>query len=801
MTNDSVNSQEAHELALAGLLHDVGKLAQRAGWRSGTHTELGGEFVSSYVPERWREHLYPVMGHHDKPLEGRTTKIVALADRLSAAEREEAEKADRRQLVSILSQVRVGDEGQRPERKFWPLKPLALSEDALFPQDPISQDDEAAGYEALWEGFAETVKALPADDLPTYLASLYDALRRYTWCVPGAYYRAIPDVSLFDHARTTAALAACLADLDEARLDRLLDREAAAREEPLVLLVGGDMSGVQDFIYTVTARGAAKGLRGRSFYLELLTRAVADYLLRQLDLPMTNLLYAGGGHFYLLAPLEAEARLKALRGEVSHKLLDHHGGDLYLALGLTLVSAEDFDRERFSDRWHAVSQEMNAAKQQRFAELEEASVLTEAVFGPLGQGGGEQNECQVCHYEGLDVEPEPKGPEDEEPRRICALCRSLEDLGTDLRDAGAVLLGEVEPEDSERAGYQAALRAFGTAVGITAEDGRAVLRLPDDVRRARLLATRDLSDAAGMARRIATRCGCPVAPGTRYTVNVTPRKGDAVATFEDLQDASRGVRRLGVLRMDVDDLGDLFRWGMGGQGTLSRVASLSFALSLFFEGWVGERCREINAEEADKVYAIYSGGDDLFIVGSWDALPGLADTLRRDLARFGADNPALHISGGLTLHGGKYPLYQAARDAEAALDAAKDYERPGEQAHDKDAFHWLGLTLPWEGFEDVRREQDTLVHLIDDLGVNRSLLRVLLRLYARATHAVGERGKAYWGPWMWRGVYHLKRMEDREKSPEAEAQIRRLRETLKEKDFRYIETLGPAARWAELLTR
>ncbi|MEA3375526.1 MAG: hypothetical protein U9R72_04940, partial [Chloroflexota bacterium] len=85
--------------------------------------------------------------------------------------------------------------------------------------------------------------------------------------------------------------------------------------------------------------------------------------------------------------------------------------------------------------------------------------------------------------------------------------------------------------------------------------------------------------------------------------------------------------------------------------------------------------------------------------------------------------------------------------------------------------------------------------------VDRSLLRVLLQLYARAARAAHQRGKAYWGPWMWRGAYHLKRREDSAKNPEAKAEIKRLRETLKQNDFRYIETLGPAARWAELLTR
>jgi hypothetical protein len=54
---------------------------------------------------------------------------------------------------------------------------------------------------------------------------------------------------------------------------------------------------------------------------------------------------------------------------------------------------------------------------------------------------------------------------------------------------------------------------------------------------------------------------------------------------------------------------------------------------------------------------------------------------------------------------------------------------------------------------------------------------------------------------MWRGAYFLKRMEGRSKTGEARSEIKRIRERLKDEDFRYIETLGPAARWVELLER
>ncbi len=817
-----MDEQTVYKAALAGLLHDIGKFAQRAGWRSGSHTEVGGEFVSRYVPEIWRGHLYPVMGHHDKPLQGYETKIVALADRLSAGERKKESEAQPKRLLSIFCDL---DEGTSDDL-YWPIKPLTLDGDKIFPAAGAGGDTPQK-YADLWALFEHDVKALNAEartteDLPTYLESMRLLLQRYTWCVPSAYYRSRPDVSLYDHSRTTAALAACLTGLDESFVDDLLAHQR--QDAPLVLLVGGDVSGVQDFIYTITAKGAAKGLRGRSFYLQLLTEAIARFVLRELGLPLVNLIYAGGGHFYILAPLDKESDLEKVRASVSRKLLTHHGGDLYLAMGWTTVSAREFSITRFGEKWQEVSQVVNTAKRHRFAELEDADSLIEQVFGPIGSGGEEQGECQVCHFDG-PVTTEHKGDPDRE-RRICALCKSFEELGTDLREADYLLLGEIEPQTTERHSYVEALAAFGMAIGFTDRNGRPIRRLQGEVRRAALLAMRDMDDVIGTAHAITRRRGYPVAPGIRYTVNVTPRvseedtmtdafkryikglketeipKPGDVKEFGLMQEQSQGVKRLGVLRMDVDDLGHLFAYGIK-DATLSRISALSFAFSLFFEGWVSELCRRVNAAGHDKVYAIYSGGDDLFIVGAWDVLPELAHNIRLDLARFAAHNPAVHISGGLTLHAGKYPLYQAAADAENALDAAKDLERDG--GHSKDGFGFLGQVIPWEDFPAIVQERDELLKMVKPrnggVGVNRALLRTLIRLYTLYRKSVQEHGKPYWGPLMWRSVYFLRRMEMRAKSEDQRESIKRVRESIGVNTFAYLETLGIAARWVELLTR
>ena len=797
---------EVYLAALGGLLHGVGQFAQQAGQQPdddhqaftqndygthGAHAKWSATFVSQHVPEEWRKGLSPVLYHH-KPQE-RFGKIVALADRLSASERKGSGEKHQRQLLSVF--CGLGKTDARPADRFWPLTPLALTEAGLFPGDPLSDGDEKKAYDKLWHQFTDDVARLPSDDRLAYLEGLYYALQKHTWCVPGAYYGSLPDVSLFDHSRTTAALAACFADFEETRLDELLGGQS--QNEPIALLVGGDLSGVQDFIYTITAKGAAKGLRGRSFYLQLLTEAVARYVLRQLELSITNLLYAGGGHFYLLAPVAAADDLRRVQAEISHKLLDHHQGNLYLALGWAKTAATDF--EEFDERWSEVGQAMSRAKRRRFSELD-AQTLRENVFAPDGEGGDKEHECQVCHYYGPDVKPEG---DDDDARRICPLCDSLETLGTQLRDADYLLLGEIKPDDRPRARFSDTLAAFGLTLGLTSADGRPVRPLDGKPDRAMLLAMRDLEDVFGAADRVAAKLGCPVAAGTCYTVNVTPRKpnGD-VATFDWLQEQSKGVKQLGVLRMDVDDLGDMFGRWIKGNASLSRVASLSFSLSLFFEGWIGELCRAVNQQGPDKVYAVYSGGDDLFIVGAWDVLPDLARAIATDLARFAAGNKLLHLSGGLTLHGGKYPLYQAAHDAEEALDEAKDLERD-DGGHSKDAFNFLGLTIPWEQYTELTQLKDELENLTTSkdkggAGVPRALLQTLGALYAHYLEQSKE-GKPHWGPWMWRGAYNLSRLAERHRH--AKKRIERIRDDLKRQNYRYIETVGPAARWAELLTR
>ncbi len=867
------------QAALAGLLHDVGKFAQRGAERGSLegkdaarmyghyHAMLTADFLKDILPFGDEVRL-PAANHHVP--RSYLDWVVQAADVLSAGERADPPKgeddraAQPRQLLSIFSVITADDVRWKDDKskwRFFPLEKLALQEDVIFPGAALPDDKVWGIYESLWRDFGNEAAALKAvNDLEIYLEAMLALLQRYGWCMPSAYYRARPDVSLYDHSRMTAALAACLVDFPETDLRRVA-QNAEADESEVALLVGGDISGVQDFIYTITNKGATSALRGRSFYLQLLTEAAARFVLRELGLPITNLVYGGGGNFYILARAADRDRLAEIRRKLSRILYKHHQGDLYVAVEGIALKASDFMRPKdgkhpLSERWGDLARQVAVAKNQRFSELGEDELAV--LFKPQGHGGNEDEQCQVCGREHPQTKKVKKGSDDEGVRK-CPACLSYEALGEDLRKAqfiGWNLLAhpaKVEPLTGAEisSGYEEALQDLGFAVKVSG-----TLDEVQEFSRIWVLSDESFSQAhEQVGRKVLIR---------RLLVNVTPiisreeilqlqdkvddlpgiEAKNPVKTFGAMAYQSQGIKRLGVFRADVDNLGKLFAEGLGEDATLSRIASLSFHVSLFFEGWVGriaesfnERRRKEDEERkakarekgksdkdvplyGDALYAIYSGGDDLFFVGSWDELVEFAWQVNEDLKKYTGGHPGIHMSGGMALVTEKYPLAKAAKDAEQAEKAAKGLTWWDEQGkpQKKNVFAFLGQPLPWSEFENARDLKARLEKL-DDSKRTAVIRKLLLNydLYARAQEKRREQGKdikpdkkpqTLYGPWNWRIVYLLRRTFGKETPENRDTDEQRLTrdfrvlpDEVKQPDFARLDWVGVAARWVELEDR
>lgn len=711
-----------------------------------------------------------------------------------------------------LRSIFDGLRGYSGEAHYVPVGELDLGAQALYPQ-PTSATGGA--FEALQGGFAAAVTTLaPEPNVQVRLESLLDALQRYAWCAPAPQYGVDSDVSLYDHARTTAALTVCLADPSST------DAETA-------LLIGGDLSGVQDWLYTLGSSGAAKSLRGRSFYLQLLTDVIAFKVLDDLELPLTNLIYAGGGNFYVLAPVSAGTGFDELSRQISATLLDIHEGDLYLSMGCTAIRADEFAMGAIGAAWNRVNSALGRQKRQRFANLG-ANKMAEVVGAPLNQGGKPDKACSVCQRENPKGKPWPRDKDDENVRK-CDLCASLQVLGNRLPDATHIVVSRLKASTKATHAiddWQDGMHALGYHVevvdGSTASADRHPEAINARIGRTMLPPDRVLDSQAGYAY-----AGLPHAFFYRPLVNIVPRnKNGEIATFDQLCNNAQGIDRWGVLRLDVDDLGMLFRDGFGKRATLTRTTQLSFALRLFFEGRLNAIGQRFNATSPsfdvdqpgaergkDKVYAMYSGGDDLFIVGAWDALPHLARAVRDGFHQYVAQNPRLTLSGGISLVAERFPLYQAARQAGRAEERAKDFERDG--GHDKDALAFLGQVFGWEQFSPIWERVAKLQAWSESGRINRSLIQTLRSIdgeyqaglkrqqQLRATGKAGQAGQFYYGPWMWKLVYQLSRVAAQARRAGQEdvgAWVERLRDELIEPDGP-ITTLGLTARWAEYLTR
>ena len=185
-------------------------------------------------------------------------------------------------LASIFSRVSLAADGFGPQQ-FLPLQPLGP--DMLVPC-PLEQVDVGdVAYDRLLQGFTHDFETWLSMGQP--LGCLPLLLEKHWSTIPSETKRGwhddrtFPDISLYDHTKTTAAFALALyryfRETDPVTLAQAivpdLEQTELDQAKRYFRLIGGDFSGVQRFIYTISSRGALKGLRGRSFFLELPHRA------------------------------------------------------------------------------------------------------------------------------------------------------------------------------------------------------------------------------------------------------------------------------------------------------------------------------------------------------------------------------------------------------------------------------------------------------------------------------------------------------------------------------------------------
>lgn len=691
------------DLLYGALLHDIGKLISRAISDEGVrtrfrHQELGVKWaeevgLGNVVVEIIRRH-HSLSSHDAKyvdlsvdAFQGDTEvrnciHAVAEADNIAAGmERGNDRRSGSFQrdvpLRSVFDLVDIrdgigGDDGQGPRvdlngsaggrfygtrSTFWETKPLTE-----FPYPGEWHGVTVADYAALWKGFREefdtlrnSLKGLPEEE------TLLTLLQKYTFTIPEHTYVGdeFPDTSLYHHLKTTASIAYCtyLYLTKEKGYDwrtQDLSAEIGDRRTARYLLIAADFSGIQDFIYTLSSKGALRTLRGRSFYLNFMQESVATQFLDRFGLPRSCIIYVGGGGFYLIAPnlTEIKDNIERLRDDINRVCFEEFGTSIFMAMAFAEVTGEDLhgSTDGLREAWGGLKMELSKQKGQKWHNLfaERFADIFEPVEPPERTCASCHSPLQVRDGQGVGI-----GASETEPGfDLCPFCRKMATWGRELARIEAVY--EVDPGTKDLAdpGY---IRCGGYWYSYRP-------RPRDIVRRVYLV--RDPWNLQGYDRPVLN-----LFQGTYYT------QPDLNLLVEE----STGIKRIGVLRMDVDSLGRIFSRGLpANKATFARMNDLSERLNLYFNYYLP---KVLGSDWPDKllpgqgrklgVNLVYSGGDDLFLVGTWDSALEAAWRVYSDFRRFVGGNPSITLSGGLIFADEKVSFHKLAQLAGEAEGKAK----------------------------------------------------------------------------------------------------------------------------------
>lgn len=713
------------------------------------------------------------------------------ADALRDAQDEEENSWDsfkQKRMVSILETICQDSPEEKTKWHHMPVARLDLTKD-YFPKQSFT---ESPNYSNLWEEFLKEFKFIQSNTYRAFSETFLNLLQKYTSCIPASTIN-FADVSLYDHLKTTAALAVSLYDYKIAK-----DEDKGATP---FLLIGADFSGIQPYIYQIVSKYAAKNLKGRSFYLRLLSDTVVRYILKKLNLFQANVIYNSGGGFYLLAPNTKQIKEQLAKAivNIEKKLFINHGTTLFCAIDSIELSEEALmhkDGKSINEVWGELFELRDKKKTSKFSEIIKSHY--ETFFNPSGIGATQYRDSITGEEFLEDETPIVKGN-----LKLKLLTAKQIDLGEALRDIDVLVLKEGEE-----------LPYWSDIPHISPLDLEFTYYLfsKEDISKksARLKGT---ADDVSVITMNGERGNCDFLNNNGinniYSLEFYGGNEWNNQTFEEMCNAavsdkttSDNLKRLGVLRMDVDNLGHIFQEGiLPKRATLSRYAALSRSFDYFFSGYLNTIWRE--KKYSSDTFIVYSGGDDLFIVGRWDKTIEIAEQIKTDFAEFTCNNPAFSVSCGVSILSPSYPIMKGAEEGEKEEKRAKNHTN-GENS--KNSISFIGMPLNWnDEYPMVKSLKDELLKYLNDETLPKSFVSKLINhsLNAKIENHVITVPKTYWML-----TYDLNRMKKRNAEEVSELLDNCINEVCKKAstlngktiktEYHPLELWAFAARWAEL---
>lgn len=557
-------------------------------------------------------------------------------------------------MKHVLSTLKLEE---MPEGKLGYYKLNVLDENAILSQE--NDQSSTKDYEKLLDSFDKDFSALKGLNFEEYTEALSTMLEHYFWSIPYIVTDNV-DTGFFQHVKNTVAIVSILYHFAEEQPEI-----AESDEEKKFYFISGDISGIQKYIFELKQNEfSAKLLRAKSFQLWALSEILSQYIVKEFGVTNANIITSAGGKFILMVPNTAGSKEKVekLQLEIERYFLNNFAGKLAVIISDGVAASQknllSENSQLLFNRIGTKGDECKQFKMQKVLRAE-GHVLNK-IYEKL-QINGECPKCGIFASESSDgTEP-------------CKNCQDLIDIGRDLVKGAVVSLdSSVLQEFGKMVKVSRKTETYGYSINHYVP-GKPVMFLP-------------------------------------YTAPYKDNEKELL-TFEEIAEKSKGNKKLAMFKSDIDNLGLVFSSSLGENISLSSYADLShmlhFFFSAFFAWFVKNNKDQYGDLYKDKIYTVFSGGDDLCILGAWDSVVKFAIDFQKELKKFTNNNPSITVSGGISLASKNAPVAIIASQAEGLLDLSKSEPQ-------KNSISLFNTTVSWEDFETMYSYGRELEQLLEN---------------------------------------------------------------------------------------
>ncbi len=719
---------EIYQLAIAGFLHDIGKIGQRGDidlteqskrmeqhlcplspnkqHYTRKHVLWTSQFIDEHqaiflnlVPEDKQDNWVKIHNlasyHHQTTSDTIYNDIIKEADSLASGHDRSGEKAEEEArkfkttaLASIFSEINIGKDWEQTYYLF----PLPNYPSIETPQNNINEilntfptkiqnidelrnnQEYPQKYSLLWNYITQTLQLWNAKghkvSRDQFLLALDTLGALALSFVPAGTQEAIPLVSLYDHSKLVAAFSATLGKY-HILTNTLNPKDLKNRNTVKFRFVIGSISGIQDFIFRPLTgeqqRGAAKRYRSRSFELSMITNKVAMSILHTLRLPVFNKIIDAGGRFILLVDNTQETfdSLNRIIEKIQYNLNKQYFGMITLNLDYSLTATcNEFLEDNFRKLYTKIGTYAEKSKYQpkKFYLQKDGKWLSKHFLLEPGPGNS------IINWREEEKTRSQKIGSQILKNRYVRITTS-EDFNLDVTD-------DLDFKQQNSLYWQLTIdnqNFLSAPVGLFYTLTRVPVweqkqQIKSTLKYLSLLSSEDDKDN----------------PAQILTFHSLAYLSCNFKSDKDSYIKIIGTPMLGCLKADVDNLGKIFKSGITKNVSIGKIVTLSRLFDHFFKVIIQ---KDMATQD---IYPVFSGGDDLFLVGPWNKILEFTDLMQNKFANYCCYNPNITLSAGLSF---AKPAIAIHRLAELAEDALHNSKTTG-----KNKITLFGRELSWNNF-------------------------------------------------------------------------------------------------------